>query len=172
MGQQHRQEPPCHFRRVKVWREVMGRADRLKSLIADSTAVRSVGCSARTKNDAHDLLPLVCAAIVSLLPSCCGFRNPACWPRASVSPNPASQIFSTHTVRCARPAGGGTVSIIRAAARLHSILKRAQSHSHAQAPATTCTAGGTIQAATGSQHDNCDLAAVDYDNESEGELRA
>jgi hypothetical protein len=35
----------------------MGRADRLEGFIADGTARRGVGGRARTKNDAHRLLP-------------------------------------------------------------------------------------------------------------------
>jgi hypothetical protein len=42
----------------------MGRADRLEGFIADNTARRGVGGLARTKNDAHRLLPLVRKAIV------------------------------------------------------------------------------------------------------------
>ena len=68
MGQQHRRQPARYFRRGKVRREVMLRADRLESLIANAAAGRGVGCRARTKNDSHlSVAPFAGAASVRAL---------------------------------------------------------------------------------------------------------
>src|SRR5476651_892911 len=57
MRQQHRHEATRCFWRGKIWREVMGRADRLEGFIADGATGHGVGCDAGTKNDAHPLSP-------------------------------------------------------------------------------------------------------------------
>ena len=53
MSEQHRHEVACHFRRRKVGREVVGRADRSEGLEADGAAGLCIGRRSRTKNDAH-----------------------------------------------------------------------------------------------------------------------
>ena len=53
MSEQHRHEAACRFRRRKVGRKVVGRADRSEGLEADGAAGLCIGRRSRTKNDAH-----------------------------------------------------------------------------------------------------------------------